>query len=142
VFEDLQRVKKNDKNLIHLPRQHLPQSDGGVRDEELGEKAGLASQFQIESAATSREEIGNPVYPPARRKLAEHGINCSGRAARQLTSRDYDAYDLLIGMDSAKLRDMYCICGGDYAGKMWQAPGTKAILKRLGWTCWKGARGC
>ena len=84
----------------------------------LVKKAGLASQFQIESAATSREEIGNPVYPPARRKLAEHGINCSGHAARQLTSRDYDEYDLLIGMDSANLRDMHRICGGDYAGKM------------------------
>ena len=84
----------------------------------LVKKAGLASQFHIESAATSREEIGNPVYPPARRKLEEHGINCSGHAARQLTSRDYDEYDLLIGMDSANLRDMHRICGGDYAGKM------------------------
>ena len=46
------------------------------------------------------------------------GINCSGHAARQLTSRDYDEYDLLIGMDSANLRDMHRICGGDYAGKM------------------------
>ena len=43
---------------------------------DLVKKAGLASQFHIESAATSREEIGNPVYPPARRKLAEHGISC------------------------------------------------------------------
>ena len=85
---------------------------------DLVKKAGLESQFHIESAATSREEIGNPVYPPARRKLAEHGINCSGHAARQLTSRDYDEYDLLIGMDSANLRDMHRICGGDYAGKM------------------------
>ena len=85
---------------------------------DLVKKAGLASQFHIESAATSREELGNPVYPPARRKLAEHGINCSGHAARQLTSRDYDEYDLLIGMDSANLRDMHRICGGDYASKM------------------------
>ena len=84
----------------------------------LVKKAGLASQFHIESAVTSREEIGNPVYPLARRKLTEHGINCSGHAARQLTSRDYDEYDLLIGMDSANLRDMHRICGGDYAGKM------------------------
>ena len=65
-----------------------------------------------------REEIGNPVYPPARRKLAEHGISCEGHAARQLTNRDYDEYDLLIGMDQANLRDMYRICGGDYVGKM------------------------
>ena len=85
---------------------------------DLVKKAGLASQFHIESAATSREEIGNPVYPPARRKLAEHGISCEGHAARQLTNRDYDEYDLLIGMDQANLRDMYRICGGDYVGKM------------------------
>ena len=84
----------------------------------LVKKAGLASQFQIESAATSREELGNPVYPPARCKLAEHGISCGAHAARQLTSRDYDEYDLLIGMDSTNLRDMHRICGGDYASKM------------------------
>ena len=74
---------------------------------DLTKKAGLASQFHIESAATSREEIGNPVYPPARRKLAEHGISCDGHAARQLTNQDYDKYDLLIGMDSANLRNMH-----------------------------------
>lgn len=85
---------------------------------DLVKKAGLASQFQIESAATSREEIGNPVYPPARRKLAEHGISCGGHAARQLTNRDYEEYDLLIGMDRANLRDMHRICGGDFAGKL------------------------
>ena len=81
-------------------------------------KAGLASQFHIESAATSREEIGNPVYPPARRKLAQHGIACEGHTARQLTAQDYDEYDLLIGMDSANLRNMHRICGGDPAGKL------------------------
>ena len=85
---------------------------------DLVKKAGLASQFYIESAATSREEIGNPVYPPARRKLAEHGISCDGHAARQLTNADYENYDLLIGMDSANLRNMYRICGGDFAGRL------------------------
>mgnify|MGYP000680655761 CR=1 FL=1 len=85
---------------------------------DLVKKAGLASQFHIESAATSREEIGNPVYPPARRKLAEHGISCDGHAARQLTNADYENYDLLIGMDRANLRDMYRICGGDFSGKL------------------------
>ena len=93
-----------------------PMAEFVMRD--LVKKAGLASQFHIESAATSREEIGNPVYPPARRKLAEHGISCEDHAARQLTNRDYDEYDLLIGMDQANLRDMYRICGGDYAEKM------------------------
>jgi protein-tyrosine phosphatase len=85
---------------------------------DLVQKAGLASRFHIESAATSREEIGNPVYPPARRKLAEHGISCAGHAARQLTKQDYADYDFLVGMDSANLRDMHCICGGDPDGKI------------------------
>ena len=85
---------------------------------DLVRKAGLESQFQIASAATSREELGNPVYPPAQRKLAEHGISCEGHAARQLQNNDYEEYDLLIGMDRANLRDMYRICGGDFADKM------------------------
>ena len=85
---------------------------------DLAQKAGLASQFHIESAATSREEIGNPVYPPARRKLAEHGISCEGHAARQLRNRDYEEYDLLIGMDKANLHNMFRICGGDFNDKM------------------------
>ena len=85
---------------------------------DLVKKAGLVSEFHIESAATSREEIGNPVYPPARRKLAEHGISCDGHAARQLTNADYEKYDLLIGMDSANLRNMHRICDGDFAGKL------------------------
>ena len=84
----------------------------------LVKKAGLESRFHIESAATSTEEIGNPVYPPARRKLAEHGINCAGKTARQLKNEDYEQYDLLIGMDRANLRNMHRICGGDLDGKM------------------------
>ena len=85
---------------------------------DLVQKAGLEAQFHIESAATSTEEIGNPVYPPARRKLAEHGIDCAGKTARQLTNADYDQFDLLIGMDQANLRNMHRICGGDFAGKL------------------------
>ena len=85
---------------------------------DLVEKAGLAAQFHIESAATSREELGNPVYPPARRKLAEHGIACGGHAARQLTKSDYREFDLLIGMDSRNLANMRRICGGDPDGKL------------------------
>ena len=79
---------------------------------DLVQKAGLSSQFERASAATSTEEIGNPVYPPARRKLAEHGIDCSGKTAWQLQNKDYDCYDLLIGMDRANLRRIYQICGG------------------------------
>ena len=85
---------------------------------DLVKKAGLEGQFHIESAATSTEEIGNPVYPPARRKLEEHGIDCTGKTARQLTRADYDRFDLLIGMDRANLRNMNRICGGDPDGKI------------------------
>ena len=73
---------------------------------DLVKKAGRELEFEIASAATSAEEIGNPVYPPARRKLAEHGITCAGKTARQLTGRDYDRWDLIIGMDQANLRNM------------------------------------
>ena len=85
---------------------------------DLVRKAGLEDDFVIESAATSTEEIGNSVYPPARRKLAEHGIGCQGKTARQMTRSDYDRYDLLIGMDTWNIRNMQTICGGDPEGKI------------------------
>ena len=81
-------------------------------------EAGLENQFHIASAATSGEELGNPVYPPARRKLAEHGIDCSGKTARRLRKSDYTQYDLLIGMDQANLRNMHRMCGGEPEGKL------------------------
>ena len=84
----------------------------------LAEKAGMADRFRIASAATSAEELGNPVYPPARRKLAEHCISCAGKTARRLTREDYNKYDLLIGMDDANIRNMTRICGGDPEGKI------------------------
>ena len=85
---------------------------------DLVRRAGLEDKFIIESAATSTEEIGNEVYPPARRKLAEHGIGCKGKAARQMTRGDYNRFDLLIGMDDWNIRNMNRICGGDPEGKI------------------------
>ena len=85
---------------------------------DLVRKAGRADEFYIESAATSTEEIGSEVYPPARRKLAEHGISAKGKTARQMTRRDYDRFDLLIGMDAWNIRNMNRICGGDPDGKI------------------------
>ena len=70
---------------------------------DLVSKAGRADEFFIASAATSREELGNGVYPPARQKLAEHGIPCAGHAARQITPKDYVNFDLLIGMDEENI---------------------------------------
>lgn len=84
----------------------------------LVENARRQGDFHIASAATSTEELGNSVYPPARRKLAEHGISCDGKTARQLTRRDYDEYDMLIGMDSYNIRNMKRMCGGDPEGKI------------------------
>ena len=79
---------------------------------------GIAGDYLIASAATSTEELGNPVYPPARRKLAEHGIACEGHSARQLTRNDYSRNDLLIGMDTYNIRNMQRMCGGDPEGKI------------------------
>ena len=81
-------------------------------------RAGIADGFEIASAATSSEELGNPVYPPARRKLAEHGIGCAGKTARRIRRDDYDAYDLLLGFDQANLRNMERCFGGDPEGKL------------------------
>ena len=78
--------------------------------------------FTISSSATSSEEIwgdiGNPVYPPAARELALHGISCEGKRATLLKSSDYDKYDLFVGMDSANVRNMHRIFGGDPEGKI------------------------
>ena len=87
---------------------------------ELVKREDVADDWEIESAAVSREEIGNPVYPPARRKLLEQGIPCGQHAARQMTRADYDRFDLLIGMDRSNLRTMQRICGGDPEGKIFR----------------------
>ena len=83
----------------------------------LVKDAGRQAEFEIASAATSREEIGNPVYPPARTELAKHGISCKGHAARQMTRADYDYYDYLVAMEPYNIRNMLRICG-DPDGKM------------------------
>ncbi len=89
---------------------------------DMVKKAGLEKQFQIDSAATSTEEIwggrGNPVYPPARRILMDHGIDPGNKRACQTTRRDYKEYDYLIGMDRANLRNMRRMYGGDPDGKI------------------------
>ena len=89
---------------------------------DLARKTGCESEFLISSCATSTEEIwngiGNPVYPPAKAELARHGISCEGKRARQLQRDDYEAYDLLIGMDSANIRNMHRLLGGDPKSKI------------------------
>ena len=89
---------------------------------DMVEKRGVADRFLIASCATSTEEIwngiGNPVYPPARKELARHGISCEGKRAVQLTKSDYENYDYLICMDENNLRNMLRMLGGDPKGKI------------------------
>ena len=87
---------------------------------DLVKKAGLEAWFHIESAATSTEEIGNPVYPPAVRELEKHGISCEGKRARQLIESDYDSYDMLIGMDSANIRNIERMTGHKKGDKIYK----------------------
>lgn len=82
------------------------------------EEAGLKSQFEIASAATSTEEIGNPVYPLACQKLAEHGISCKGKTARQMTQADYRYYDYVVAMDKNNLRNLHRMFGEDKEHKI------------------------
>lgn len=79
---------------------------------------GVSDKFFVESRATSAEELGNPVYPPARRELSRHGISSEGKYAIQLTRLDYDKYDLIIGMDSANMRNMHRLFGADPMNKI------------------------
>ena len=73
---------------------------------DMAAKAGVADNFKIDSRATSREELGNPVYPPARRELNSHGIRCDGHCARQITRKDLEAYDYIYYMDSNNRRNL------------------------------------
>ena len=85
---------------------------------ELVRRKHLEHCFDIASCATSTEEIGNPVYPPARAELARQNIPCERRGARQITRLDYEAYDLLICMDGNNLRNLRRIIPSDPAGKV------------------------
>ena len=86
---------------------------------ELVEKAGLSDKIFVESAAATYEEIGNPVYPPAKRKLAEHGISCEGHHARIIIRKEYEDWDYIIGMDQENMDDMMRIFGGDPDEKLY-----------------------
>ena len=109
-------MKKRILFVCHGNICRSPMAEFVMKD--LVKKAGQEDDFHIESAATSTEETDNSVYPPARRKLAEHGIGCQGKTARQMTRNDYGRFDLLVGMDARNIRNMQNICGGDPEGKI------------------------
>lgn len=102
-------------NICRSPMAEIVMKD-------LVKKAGMEEKYEVASAATTSEEIwngiGNPVYPPARAKLREHGLSSEGKRARLMTRADYDEFDFLVGMDTENLYDMKRIAGGDPEGKI------------------------
>ena len=103
-----------------MPRQHLPFPNGRIRNERYDKKSKSVRSVLYASAATSTEEIGNPVHQGTRVKLAQAGIACEGHHARQMTRADYDRYDYLIGMDEWNIRNIKRITGGDPEGKIFK----------------------
>ena len=80
---------------------------------DMVKKAGRSGEFQIASVATSREELGNPVYPPARREMNRHGVACEGHRARQITRADVEGYDYIYYMDSNNARNLARLFPGE-----------------------------
>ena len=113
-----QESECNEKDTLCVSWKYLPQPHGRVRDEGLGEESGAGVRVPYRIGGHQPGGDWQSCLSSGPRKLAEHGISCDGHAARQLTNADYEKYDLLIGMDSANLRNMHRICGGDFAGKL------------------------
>ena len=102
---------------------------------DMAAKAGAGERFVIDSAATSTEELGNPVYPPARQELAAHGVVCGPHTARQMTRADYDKYDL-----AATRRVKSTVCSTTPpAPATWPTRGTRVIFRPPGGTLRKAA---
>lgn len=87
---------------------------------DMVEKRNIADRFYIESAATSREEIGNPVHTGTRNKLAQYGISTAGKYARQVTKKDYKEYDYLLVMDDRNITNIKKITGEDKDKKIYK----------------------
>ena len=83
-------------------------------------KRGVSDLFEIASAATSREEIGNPVYPPVKKLLESKGISCAGKTAVQIEPADYDYYDYIIGAERANVKNITAMMGGDPKAKIYR----------------------
>ena len=99
--------------LCHGNICRSPMAEFVMKD--MVKKTGRAGEFQIASAAVSREELGNPVYPPARRELQKHGIVCDGHRAHQITRAELESYDLIYYMDGSNARYLRRLFGDDAA---------------------------
>ena len=84
------------------------------------DKSMLSDLVEVDSAATSTEEIGNKIYPPAKKELASHGLENDSHRARQLVTQDYWDYNMLIGMDDTNIRDINSICKTDISHKIYK----------------------
>ena len=110
----------HDKSSFCVHGKYLSFPHGGISVPGPSGKKGLSAEFVISSAATSSEEIGNPVHRGTRQILDELGISCSEKRAVQMTRRDYETYDYLLGMDDWNIRQMRRIAGGDPDKKIYQ----------------------
>ena len=99
--------------LCHGNICRSPMAEFVMKD--LVKKAGRSGEFHIASAAVSREELGNPVYPPAQRELQKHGIACDGHRAHQITRAELESYDLIYYMDGSNARYLRRLFGDDAA---------------------------
>lgn len=95
-----------------------PMAEFVMRD--LVEKRGLTNKVYVESAATRNDEIGNPVHHGTVNRLAREGISCKGKRARRITPADYDAFDVIVGMDDMNMHDMLAMWNNDPAGKVYK----------------------
>ena len=100
-------------NICRSPMAEFVFKDMVQAPEKYGLSAAALDRFYAASAATSTEEIGNPVHPGTKNLLKRHGISTAGKYARQMTKKDYKEYDYLIGMDQWNIRNMLQICGED-----------------------------
>lgn len=88
--------------------------------QDMVDARGISQDFYIDCAAMTYEEIGNPVYPPMRKVLNAHGINCDGYAARHVRKDEYRDYDFIIGMDAENMHDLSYEFGPDPEGKIYR----------------------
>ncbi|MBR6379276.1 MAG: low molecular weight phosphotyrosine protein phosphatase [Fibrobacter sp.] len=115
-------------NICRSPMAEFVMKDKLMRAGVGADSVKISDRFEVASAATSTEEIGNPVYPPARRMLHAHGIDCSGKHARQMTVRDYEYYDYIVLMDRNNLRNLRWILPRDTYERESESPRKVSLL--------------
>ena len=106
------------ENPICVSRQYLPQPYAAMVFRYLAQQRHVSGEFEVDSAALSSEEIGNGIYPPARRILVKHGVPCTEHRARQITPEDFETADLIIGMEWGHLKKLRALCPKEQQAKL------------------------